>query len=245
MRIKYKYKDISSSFKNGGSIISVLFMNRISMPFIFIIANYTRITPNQITLIGFLFGLYAALLFYNENYILGVILFEISYLFDCIDGRLARLTNNTSKIGDMYDHFLGQLLILILTIPFAIHFYLLNMQLQFLFLIMFVFLSPFNYFVNYYSKYTFRKTHAVSLISENKSSQRNIIISMHLFMKKKGMKSIPSDVEAIHLVFLILPIFLYYKYDYIVLGILILAILVFLLDIAVTVYRNIKLDKID
>ena len=149
MRIKYKYKDISSSFKNGGSIISVLFMNRISMPFIFIIANYTRITPNQITLIGFLFGLYAALLFYNENYILGVILFEISYLFDCIDGRLARLTNNTSKIGDMYDHFLGQLLILILTIPFAIHFYLLNMQLQFLFLIMFVFLSPFYYFVNY------------------------------------------------------------------------------------------------
>ena len=153
--MKYSYRDIKRSFKKGGSITSRLIMNYVSVPFIYFFSNFTKVTPTQITLIGFFIGLYAAYFFLIEEFIIGVVLFELSYIFDCIDGRLARLTGKTSKIGDMFDHILGPFLILILIIPFIWHYYLLSMDWQLLLLVIFAFLYPFNIFVNYFSKYTF------------------------------------------------------------------------------------------
>ncbi len=240
--MKYKYIDIKDSFKNGGSIISRLFMNRISMPFIYCFANFTKVTPNQITLIGFTFGLCAALSFYKSAFILGAMLFEISYLFDCIDGRLARLTGQTTKTGDMYDHILGQFIVLILILPLICHNFLLARPFQLFLLVVFLFLSPFNYFVNYFSKYTFSQVYSTSLITD-KNKGNSPFKKVHLFLKGKGMRSTPSDVEAIHLVFVIVPlVFANYKLANVF---IMLAILIFLFDIVLAIYRNIQLNKLE
>jgi len=62
------------------------------------------ITPNGVTTIGNLFrvaSIYALINGYNWIFFATAL---ISYVFDCMDGHLARATKNCSKFGDWYDH---------------------------------------------------------------------------------------------------------------------------------------------
>ncbi len=66
----------------------------------------TSITPNQITLVALLLGLFASLAFAIGSYpliILGGLSLFISKVFDCTDGQLARLKKNGSKFGGWLD----------------------------------------------------------------------------------------------------------------------------------------------
>ena len=65
--------------------------------------NY-GITPNQITTISIVFGISAAYFIYNRRFGLGALCFALAYLFDCLDGYVARKYNMVTKFGDMYDH---------------------------------------------------------------------------------------------------------------------------------------------
>lgn len=64
-----------------------------------------KITPNQITILSFVMGLLSLYqLHYKDNYILFALFFTIGYVCDCLDGHLARASNQTSKYGDLLDH---------------------------------------------------------------------------------------------------------------------------------------------
>ena len=41
---------------------------------------------------------------YKNKYIIGTILWFLSYYFDCADGKMARKFKMISKFGDIYDH---------------------------------------------------------------------------------------------------------------------------------------------
>lgn len=81
-----------------------------------LLANYTKLTPNQITVISFIFGLASAFCFLQGTWIylvIGACLFEASYVFDCVDGKIAKLKGLASPFGaylditlDMTRHFL-------------------------------------------------------------------------------------------------------------------------------------------
>lgn len=68
------------------------------------------ITPNMVTIVSFLFALAAALLFAfaapGREWLLlaGGAAVAINAILDGLDGRLARLTNTSSKRGDYLDH---------------------------------------------------------------------------------------------------------------------------------------------
>jgi phosphatidylglycerophosphate synthase len=62
------------------------------------------LTPNMITTISLILGLGSAYSVYNDAYIIGAILWFLSYYFDCADGKMARKFKMTSKFGDLYDH---------------------------------------------------------------------------------------------------------------------------------------------
>ena len=64
-----------------------------------------KIHPNIITLLSLPFALLAAFYFFNNQLILGAIFFFISYVLDCTDGALARLTNTVSKLGQRLDFY--------------------------------------------------------------------------------------------------------------------------------------------
>lgn len=66
----------------------------------------TKITPNQITIVSFIFGLLAAFSFIKGAYfyfILGALLYQISVIFDYCDGSLARLKDMNSFSGMWLD----------------------------------------------------------------------------------------------------------------------------------------------
>lgn len=72
----------------------------------------TSVTPNQLTVCGFLFSLVAGLVFFLGKpafFTLGGVLAMVSMIFDCADGMLARAKNMTSRYGAYLDIFLDRI----------------------------------------------------------------------------------------------------------------------------------------
>ncbi|MBB6170248.1 phosphatidylglycerophosphate synthase [Nocardiopsis mwathae] len=69
-------------------------------------ANRTNITPNQITFGAGVLGVGAAVSFALADWpwlVLGALLFHLSFVLDCMDGKIARLKNNGSVFGAWVD----------------------------------------------------------------------------------------------------------------------------------------------
>jgi phosphatidylglycerophosphate synthase len=69
-----------------------------------------RVTPNQITVAGFLLALAACLVMARGGYwggVCGAALLYLSWVLDCMDGTLARLTFAESDFGQRLDTVLG------------------------------------------------------------------------------------------------------------------------------------------
>lgn len=65
-----------------------------------------KITPNFITVIRTFLGIITLYYFnFSTDWIFPIIGTIIFYLFDCLDGHLARATNQVSVIGDYLDHY--------------------------------------------------------------------------------------------------------------------------------------------
>ena len=80
-----------------------------------IVLKNTFITPNQITMLSILIGLYSFYYFFQggaKNDLIGILLYQLSFLLDCVDGDLARLRgNNKVKLSGMYFDYLRALLL--------------------------------------------------------------------------------------------------------------------------------------
>ncbi|ASU85373.1 CDP-alcohol phosphatidyltransferase [Nocardiopsis gilva YIM 90087] len=69
-------------------------------------ANRTNITPNQITFGAGVLGLGSAVCFALADWpwlVLGALLFHLSFVLDCMDGKIARLKGNGSVFGAWVD----------------------------------------------------------------------------------------------------------------------------------------------
>ncbi len=77
------------------------------------------ITPNIITTLSLICGLSASAFLYNKYYYSACVLWIVSYYLDNLDGYIARKYNQTSKIGDYYDHIAD--LIKFLTVLFVLY----------------------------------------------------------------------------------------------------------------------------
>jgi phosphatidylglycerophosphate synthase len=70
------------------------------------ILSQTNVTPNHITLLSFLLAITAAFFFGSGRWILmaiGAIILQISFVFDCVDGQLARFKDLLSAKGAWLD----------------------------------------------------------------------------------------------------------------------------------------------
>ena len=61
-------------------------------------------TPNLLTTYSLVFGLVSIYFAYQNHIGIFLILFTVSYFFDCADGNFARAYKMTSRFGDIYDH---------------------------------------------------------------------------------------------------------------------------------------------
>jgi len=88
-------------------IISQLINRKFSRPTARFLANHTKATPNQITILSFLAGLASGLFFYN-HVLIGGLLAQISSILDGVDGDLAVFTGQTSSFGGFVDSVLDR-----------------------------------------------------------------------------------------------------------------------------------------
>jgi phosphatidylglycerophosphate synthase len=80
-----------------------LVIDRFSVPITYRLAK-TSISPNQVTVIAIILKIIAVTMIWFELPWLNFAFWQIGFLFDCVDGPLARLTKNFSKYGELLDH---------------------------------------------------------------------------------------------------------------------------------------------
>jgi archaetidylinositol phosphate synthase len=66
------------------------------------------LTPNQITVIGFVVSLFSAYLFFTRNQFFGGVLLLIAGFFDILDGAVAKITGKVTKFGGVLDSVLDR-----------------------------------------------------------------------------------------------------------------------------------------
>lgn len=74
-----------------------------SVPLTFLLANFTVLTPNAVTLLGGAFGVLGAGLFVAGWWAAAGIAYGIFFILDCSDGALARLKGKSSLAGARLD----------------------------------------------------------------------------------------------------------------------------------------------
>ncbi|MBC8197414.1 MAG: CDP-alcohol phosphatidyltransferase family protein [Candidatus Marinimicrobia bacterium] len=89
---------------------------------IVIIIYPTPITPNIITVFGFVINIIANYQLLSGDLIMAALLYFISYVMDCTDGQLARQRNTVTKFGMFFDPVLDGLKDLITFISFISYF---------------------------------------------------------------------------------------------------------------------------
>ncbi|MYT73939.1 MULTISPECIES: CDP-alcohol phosphatidyltransferase family protein [unclassified Streptomyces] len=86
---------------------TVLLVDPVATPLVRLTARWTRITPNQITWGALILGLGAAGCFAMGDWrwlIAGAVIYHVSFILDCMDGKVARLTGQGSVFGAWLDY---------------------------------------------------------------------------------------------------------------------------------------------
>src|SRR5882724_6888190 len=68
----------------------------------------SRVHPNVLTFIGLLINIWAAFLFAAGNFRWGAVIVIAAGLFDMVDGRVARQTNQVTRFGGFFDSVLDR-----------------------------------------------------------------------------------------------------------------------------------------
>lgn len=114
---------------------TVLLVDPVAVHLVRLIAPYRWITPNLITTTAFLFGLGAAACFATltpAGLAAGALLFHVSFILDCIDGKIARLNGTGSMFGSWLDYVFDRLRVLACSLVLFIAAYALTDNLIFL-----------------------------------------------------------------------------------------------------------------
>ncbi|MFI6577637.1 CDP-alcohol phosphatidyltransferase family protein [Nocardiopsis sp. NPDC050513] len=107
------------TYKSRDSWWTVWLVDPLASRLVRVTANRTGITPNQLTLAALVLGLAAAVCFYlADGYWLlaGALLFHLSFVLDCMDGKIARLKGNGSVFGSWLDYVFDRVRVLICAI---------------------------------------------------------------------------------------------------------------------------------
>ena len=110
-RQRFTLADVQKTYKRKDAWWTVLLVDPVASRLTVPVANHTRITPNQISFVSFLTGIGAALSFAQGSHgwlALGALLYHVSFVLDCMDGKIARLKGTGSAFGMWLDFSFDQ-----------------------------------------------------------------------------------------------------------------------------------------
>jgi phosphatidylglycerophosphate synthase len=85
---------------------TVLAVDPVALPVVRLLTRHRWLSPDQISLVSLLIGVAVGPVFATATrtgLIVGAVLFYLSFMFDCVDGKLARATGISSARGELLD----------------------------------------------------------------------------------------------------------------------------------------------
>ncbi|MEV4168568.1 CDP-alcohol phosphatidyltransferase family protein [Nonomuraea sp. NPDC049709] len=100
----YSLDDVYETRKRRDSWWTVYFVDPVACRVTLPVANRTRLTPNGLTVFSLVLGLGSAVGFAMNQLIAGAVFFYLSFMIDCVDGKIARLKGTGTPFGLWLDY---------------------------------------------------------------------------------------------------------------------------------------------
>jgi hypothetical protein len=100
----YSLDDVYETRKRRDSWWTVYFVDPVACRVALPVANHTRLTPNGLTVLSLVLGLASAACFTANQLVAGAIVFYLSFMIDCVDGKIARLKGTGTPFGLWLDY---------------------------------------------------------------------------------------------------------------------------------------------
>ena len=104
------------TYKDRDAWWTVWLVDPLASRLVWLVAPYRWITPNRLTTAAFLCGVAAAACFAQRTWGFldaGAVLFHLSFVIDCMDGKVARLNGTGSVFGGWLDYVFDRLRVLV------------------------------------------------------------------------------------------------------------------------------------
>jgi phosphatidylglycerophosphate synthase len=104
------------TYKKRDAWWTVLLVDPLASRLVRLVAPYRWITPNLLTAFATVLGIGAAICFTLQDHgwlIAGAVLFHLSFVVDCMDGKIARLNGTGSMFGAWFDFMFDRLRVIL------------------------------------------------------------------------------------------------------------------------------------
>jgi len=220
--VRYSYKSVQSSAKKIDAWWTTIIVDQIAIPLTYLFANFTNFSANQITIISKFLGFSSFYFFYQgtpRDIFIGALLFEISFILDCVDGKLARVTKTTSPTGAYLDYVSDRLVNLTCTLGLMLGVYFQSKNPEILILgSIFLVLITYMRMFNFHFRIIFKKANKSFKKSRSKNNFPlfNLVIRIRDYLHDKRIQIMPSTVEVETIVFFIAPLLNFVKIGFII-----------------------------
>ncbi len=107
------------TYKDRDAWWTVWLVDPLASRLVRLVSPWRWITPNRLTVTAFLLGVAAAACFWQQSrgwLVAGAALFHLSFVLDCMDGKIARLNGTGSVFGAWLDYVFDRLRVLVCTV---------------------------------------------------------------------------------------------------------------------------------
>ena len=89
--------------KARDAVWTVTAIDPIAVPLVRVAARFRAVTPNRLTVASALVAILAGTAFALGELVAGALIYQLSFLLDCMDGKLAKQRQLTNPLGGWYD----------------------------------------------------------------------------------------------------------------------------------------------
>ncbi|MFI7698368.1 CDP-alcohol phosphatidyltransferase family protein [Nonomuraea sp. NPDC049480] len=100
----YSLDDVYETRKRRDSWWTVYLVDPVACRVALPVANRTQLTPNGLTVLSLVLGMVSAACFAMNQLVPGAVVFYLSFMIDCVDGKIARLKGTGTPFGLWLDY---------------------------------------------------------------------------------------------------------------------------------------------
>jgi phosphatidylglycerophosphate synthase len=100
----YSLHELYAARKRRDSWWTVYAVDPVACRVALVVANRTRWTPNQLTVSSLVLGMASAASLATNHLVVGAVFFYLSFMVDCVDGKIARLKGTGTPFGLWLDY---------------------------------------------------------------------------------------------------------------------------------------------